>query len=271
MYAKLFASIYQGTLRGNTHGLVVFTNMLAHADAAGWVDMHPKAIAEEVGLTLEEVKEAIRDLEAPDIESRSPEEGGRRIVLLDEHRAWGWRIVNHAKYRAIRSEEDRREQNRLAQERFRNRHKHDSNESKPRKPPSAQAEAEAEAEAVFTHPTDVYVETGKPSRQPACPTDELVSLYHKHLPMLPHVEVLNTSRKRAISARWHEVLSDCDIRKEPDSRSAALDWFDWFFGHCVKSKFLTGKAKDWRADFDFLMSANKFAKIVEGSYHKERA
>ena len=146
MYAKLFASIYQGTLRGNTHGLVVFTNMLAHADAAGWVDMHPRAIAEEVGLTLDQVVDAISELEAPDVESRSPEEEGRRIVRLDEHRAWGWRIVNHAKYRSIRSEEDRREQNRLAQQRFRDKRNADCQGSKPRKPPSAQAEAEAEAE-----------------------------------------------------------------------------------------------------------------------------
>ena len=53
MYAKLFTSIYQGTLRGNSHGLLVFTNMLAHCDKTGVCDMHPKAIAEEVGLTVE--------------------------------------------------------------------------------------------------------------------------------------------------------------------------------------------------------------------------
>lgn len=116
--------------------------MLAHADAAGWVDIHPRAIAEETGLSVEAVKTAIAELEAPDPESRSPDEEGRRIVLLDGHRAWGWRIVNHGKYRAIRNEEDRREQNRLAQQRFRAKDQ-ESKQSKPRKPPSAQAEAEA--------------------------------------------------------------------------------------------------------------------------------
>ena len=73
MYVKLFQSIYQGTLRGNSNGLLVFTNLLAHADQYGIVDVHPKAIAEEVGLTLEQVKEALTELESPDIESRSPE------------------------------------------------------------------------------------------------------------------------------------------------------------------------------------------------------
>ena len=49
---------------------------------------------------------------------------------MDEHRVWGWRVVNHAKYRAIRSEEDRAEQNRLAQARWRERNA-DSKQSKP--------------------------------------------------------------------------------------------------------------------------------------------
>jgi len=123
MYAKIFTSIYQGTLRGDTHGLVVFTNLLAHADSNGWVDIHPKAIAEETGLSVDQVRSAIHALESPDPESRSPEEEGRRIVRLDEHRDWGWRVVNHGKYRAIRNEEDRREQNRLAQQRWREKNK----------------------------------------------------------------------------------------------------------------------------------------------------
>ena len=141
MYGKLFASLYQGTLRGRSDEILVFTNLVAHADSRGFVDKHWLAIAQETGLSIEQVKAAIEVLEAPDPDSRSPEENGRRLVRMDEHRAWGWRIVNHAKYRAIRSEEDRREQNRLAQERFRDK----SNKSKPRKPRSAKAEAEAEA------------------------------------------------------------------------------------------------------------------------------
>jgi hypothetical protein len=105
------------------------------------VDKHWRAISEEVGISRERVEKAIANLEAADPDSRSPEEEGRRIVKMDEHRIWGWRIVNYGKYRSIRSEEDRRTQNRAAQERWRNK------QNKPRKPPSAQAEAEAEAEA----------------------------------------------------------------------------------------------------------------------------
>lgn len=150
MYCKLFTSIYQGTLRGNSHGLLVFTNLLAHASQDGSVDIHPRAIAEEVGLTVDQVREALLVLESPDDESRSPENEGRRIIRMDEHRAWGWTVVNYVKYRAIRNEDDRKEQNRLAQQRWRERNKKasaESNESKPHKPQSAHTEAEAEAEA----------------------------------------------------------------------------------------------------------------------------
>jgi len=105
--------------------------MLAHADSTGIVDIHPRAIAEEVGISVERVRAAIAELESEDHDSRSPEENGKRLVLLDKHRDWGWHIVNFLKYRSIRNEDERREQNRLAQERWR------SKQSKQSKPESA--------------------------------------------------------------------------------------------------------------------------------------
>lgn len=119
MYCKLFASLYQGTLRGKPHEILVFTNLLANADKDGMVDKHFRAVAEEIGLTVDEVKSAIALLEAPDEESRSVEQEGRRLVRVAENRSWGWQIVNYAKYRAIRSDDDRREQNRIAQQKWR--------------------------------------------------------------------------------------------------------------------------------------------------------
>ena len=121
MYAKIFASLYQGTLRGRSHEILVFTNLLAHCDADGNVDIHFRAIAEETGLKTDEVRRAVLNLEAPDEESRSPDEEGRRIIRLDEHRAWGWAVVNYKKYRDIKSDDDRRERNRRAVARHRER------------------------------------------------------------------------------------------------------------------------------------------------------
>lgn len=123
MYCKLFASLYQGTLRGKSHEILVFTNMLAHADAEGCVDKHFRAIADEVGLSVDEVKVAVENLESPDPESRSPEMDGRRLLRINDHRAWGWKIVNYGKYREIKNDEDRRKANREAQARWRERQK----------------------------------------------------------------------------------------------------------------------------------------------------
>lgn len=112
---------------------------------------------------------------------------------------------------------------------------------------------------------------GTSYRPPPTPNAELVELYHRHLPTLPRVEVLNDSRKRAVAARWREVCADGKLDK-----AKGLEWFAWYFAHAGKSRFLTGQTpgrsgRTWMADFDFLMTPSKFAKVVEGSYHKDAA
>jgi hypothetical protein len=57
---------------------------------------------------LEKVKFGIKELLKADAESRSKEQGGRRLVPLDSHREWGWVIVNYRHYRSIVDEEGRR-------------------------------------------------------------------------------------------------------------------------------------------------------------------
>jgi uncharacterized protein YdaU (DUF1376 family) len=106
---------------------------------------------------------------------------------------------------------------------------------------------------------------GKPKSAPACPVAEIVEMYNTMLPMLPAVSVVNDSRKRAISARWREVVTT-----EKMDRQQGLEFFQWFFKMVKDSKFLTGKAKDWKADIDFLFNPSKFPRIVEGTYHEDK-
>jgi hypothetical protein len=106
---------------------------------------------------------------------------------------------------------------------------------------------------------------------PACPTDELIALYHEHLPTLPRVEILNDARRKHLSARWREVIADKEIAASPDPKAEALAWFAWFFKHANRSAFLTGKSGDWRAGLDFLIAPKSFAKVIEGNYHKAAA
>jgi len=294
MYAKLFTSIYQGTLRGNSHGLLVFTNLLAHADASGEVDIHPRAIAEEIGLTQDEVRAALLVLEEPDEESRSPEEEGRRIIRMDAHRSWGWRIVNYVKYRSIRNEDDRREQNRLAQQRFREKQKSsDRNQSKPRKPESAQAEAEAyikEANASLSatsqqtdeQPTDLLGDAPtNGAKVPPCPMDRLINAYEAEMPMLAQVRrslFKESKRAAAMRQRWAWVMTAKHERGERAGMKLAntvedgVEWFRKFFEYAAQSDFLTGRNGKWNGcNIGFLMSKEKFEKVLEGGYMNNEA
>ena len=106
---------------------------------------------------------------------------------------------------------------------------------------------------------------GKPKSVPACPVAEIVEMYNTMLPMLPAVSVVNDSRKRAISSRWREVVTTDKM-----DRKQGLEFFEWYFTMVKDSKFLTGKAKDWKADMDFLFNPSKFPRIIEGTYHKDQ-
>ena len=106
---------------------------------------------------------------------------------------------------------------------------------------------------------------GKPKSVPSAPIQEIVELYNTILPELPQTVVVNDSRKRAIAARWREVVTADKL-----DRQGGLDFFRWYFEMVKTSKFLTGKSKDWKADMDFLFNPSKFPRVIEGTYHKEQ-
>ena len=109
----MFRSIFDGSLYGQFEPTVVFMAMLVLAEREGIVDMTPQAIAARSGFPLDVVERGIAELEKPDPQSRTPDEEGRRITLLEDTRNWGWRITNYEKYEKIRSAEERREYFRL--------------------------------------------------------------------------------------------------------------------------------------------------------------
>lgn len=94
-------------------------DMLALADREGIVDMTREAIARRTGVPIEQVRQAIVALETIDKHSSSQEEGGRRLLRLDNHRDWGWIIVNYSKYRDLISLDGRRFANAERMRRYR--------------------------------------------------------------------------------------------------------------------------------------------------------
>lgn len=84
-------------------------DFLVLSDQNGVVDMTPEAIARRTNRPLDIILSTISELERPDERSRTPDFRGARIKRLDEHRDWGWMIVNYEQFRKIASSEQKRE------------------------------------------------------------------------------------------------------------------------------------------------------------------
>lgn len=119
MYGKIFDSMYEGTLYGHWQAIVTLQQMLVLCNADGVVDMTPQALAARTSIPLEIITKGIEVLSEPDPYSRTPGEEGRRIILIDPRRPWGWFIVNHAKYKRMldKEEKNKADRERIAERR----------------------------------------------------------------------------------------------------------------------------------------------------------
>jgi hypothetical protein len=108
MYAKVFSQIFDSSISEDHVMRHVFMDLLVLANRDGEVDMTAEAIARRTNVPIDVVCYSLKKLSDADPRSRTGDEEGRRIVLLDEHRDWGWRIVNYRNYRDMRDEEARK-------------------------------------------------------------------------------------------------------------------------------------------------------------------
>ena len=112
MYGKIFESIYDGSLYGQWEAIVTMQQLIVLANADGIVDMTPPAIAGKTSIPLEIIEKGLDILAKPDPYSRTPGNDGVRITLIDDHKPWGWLIVNHEKYSMMVKREDKRKADR---------------------------------------------------------------------------------------------------------------------------------------------------------------
>lgn len=108
MYGKIFRQIYASSIAQNYKVRHIFMDLIVLADAEGIVDMTPESIAGLTRVPIDDLRQAIAILEKPDAQSRTPDHQGARLIRLDDHRNWGWRIVNYVNYRGIKDEEGRK-------------------------------------------------------------------------------------------------------------------------------------------------------------------
>ena len=147
MYGKHYAVMYCGSMVGAGFGAFsvmgyVIANMKPDRVVGFQVELNTKILSAVFGEKEDEIQKAIDYLCAPDEHTRTPGDDGRRLVKVG---TFSYRVVNGAHYDRIRNEEDRREQNRQAQIRHREK-------KKPRRKtedmPSSGAYKAAEKEAV---------------------------------------------------------------------------------------------------------------------------
>lgn len=118
-YAKIFQQIFDSSIADDWQVRHVFEDLLILANSDGVVDMTHDAISRRTNTPIEIITRAISELEKPDLKSRSEAEGGARLKRLDDHRDWGWWIVNHTHYRDMTTDEQYRSKSRERMRRFR--------------------------------------------------------------------------------------------------------------------------------------------------------
>ncbi len=144
MFGKFFASTFTGSMFGAGPDVFALWGYVVASAVAGVVEINPAHVGAILGCDVERVKAALDVLCSPDGNSRSPVEDGRRLVFEG---GFSYRVVNHAQYRAIRNEDDRRAYNREAKQRERaNKVKRPVIDNRRKSTLSAHTEAEAEAE-----------------------------------------------------------------------------------------------------------------------------
>lgn len=171
-YTKLFHEILDSTVwQSPAATKIVWITMLAMTDRDGVVLASVPGLAHRAGVSREECQAALETFSKPDPDSRSQEFEGRRIERVDG----GWRLLNHSKYREMMSLEERREYQRQAQARYRQKKKAVEASGGDRVSERLRAKAEEEGDQATIDALD-RMEGGGRTRGPSAPSEvELIA------------------------------------------------------------------------------------------------
>ncbi len=103
-FTKLFNTIVTSTIwQEDDKTRIVWITMLAISDPYGIVSASIPGLASVANVSVDETRNAVKNLLSPDPDSRTKDYEGRRIEEIDG----GWRILNYVKYRKMLSEAER--------------------------------------------------------------------------------------------------------------------------------------------------------------------
>ena len=245
-FTKLDPSIIDSSLWAEPpETRVVWITMLAKCDADGYVRMSLSGLQRAANLDMSKTRLAIETLEAPDPESRTSGNEGRRVIKVEG----GWHVLNYLAYRNNAQNQAVREY--FAEQKRKQREK----ESKtcPRHVPDPSASASASASVPEGG-------TGGIRQKGGCVTD--------------------TSRIKEVFEAWNGLGSvpKCLLVSDKIRRSLQVRLREPFFienwkpamQRVVSSCFCRGEnERGWRASFDWFITPDAVRKIMEGKYDNQ--
>jgi hypothetical protein len=100
---------------------------------------------------------------------------------------------------------------------------------------------------------DTSTPQAEPEKPNPCPFVKIKDAYHRICVSFPKIRTIDGKRQKAVAARWRTYKN--------------LDVFVELFTIAEASSFLKGNSNsDWSADFDWMMNATNFSKILEHKY-----
>ena len=258
-YTKLFSELVTSTIwQEKSHVKIVWITMLALKDRYHVVGASIPGLANVAGVSIPECQEAIDILSSPDEHSRTPDFEGRRIEKTDG----GWFLLNGEKYREKLGAEDKREYNRLRQQRLRSQKKqHSATGRDGGLPVAGVVHSEAYTEEDTKEETEE--EEREEGKKPSLPSKQSIQL-------------------QEIQDAWNDMATTCSVKRSATwgtgttRRKAALarikdGWWreNWRAAMAVVAtdKFCNGdNDRGWLANIEWFVRPETALKMIEGGY-----
>lgn len=255
MYGKFFSSTFTGSMFGaGADVFAVWAYVIANVNNST-VELNPNLIAAIIGITPAQVDMAIDFLCSPDPRSRNSEKEGCRLIKQAQFQYY---VVSYEHYKAIRSEDERREYNRLKMRESRQRNRKNVNDmsitvndSVQRVPPCTHIEEEVEEEKINT--LSLFGEGRTPNRSVR---EEVIGkaweYYRSQFGRRADYSFSETRKSHAEKA-WKSLGRKCTELGIPEEEqpAAILDWMCAAIEFMKADKFHNGqndqhtKYNDW--------------------------